>query len=223
MHTDKPGCLPKTRPFAFIRFVPGCHQRRRLAAAMLLWLRSAVVDITARKKNLRRELRKKLAAMNSGGRDAAARVIVENILALAAWRAARSVLLFAPLPPEPDIGPLLPAALAAGKQVFYPRVTGSDLEICAVRSPDDLRPGAFGILEPVTVSAPPLTVIDLALVPGLGFDAEGHRLGRGRGYYDRLLAGTGALTVGVGFHCQRIEKIPVESHDVRLDLVVTEE
>ncbi|MDR1303839.1 MAG: 5-formyltetrahydrofolate cyclo-ligase [Verrucomicrobiales bacterium] len=181
------------------------------------------MNIAAQKQALRRELREKLRLVSDDERAAASRRIVAKIFSLPAWRAARTVLLFAPLTVEPDISPLLMTARAAGKRVFYPRVTGSDLEICEVRGPEDVRAGAFGVLEPVTVAASPLTVPDLALVPGLGFDADGHRLGRGRGYYDRFLSTTRTLTVGVGFHCQRVEKIPAEPHDVRLDMVVTEE
>ncbi|MDR1146911.1 MAG: 5-formyltetrahydrofolate cyclo-ligase [Verrucomicrobiales bacterium] len=188
-----------------------------------LWLKFTDMDMAAQKRALRRELREQLRMVSADERAAASRHIVAKILSLSAWRAARTVLLFAPLPVEPDISPLLVTALAAGKRVFYPRVTGRDLEICAVRGPEDLRAGAFGVLEPVTVSEPPLTVLDLALVPGLGFDADGRRLGRGRGYYDRFLSTTRTLTVGVGFHCQRVGQIPAEPHDVRLDVVVTEE
>ena len=67
----------------------------------------------------------------------------------------------------------------------------------------------------------PLNRLDLALVPGLGFDARGHRLGRGKGHYDRLLAGFGGRKIGVAFDFQIMAEVPCEAHDIVLDDIVT--
>ena len=66
-----------------------------------------------------------------------------------------------------------------------------------------------------------LNRLDLALVPGLGFDARGHRLGRGKGHYDRLLAGFTGMKIGVAFDFQIVTEVPREPHDIALDAVVT--
>jgi 5-formyltetrahydrofolate cyclo-ligase len=82
--------------------------------------------------------------------------------------------------------------------------------------------GAFQVREPVA-GCPVVAMnrLDLALVPGLAFDARGHRLGRGKGFYDRLLAGFPGRTVGVAFDFQVVAQVPVEPHDIALNAVVT--
>jgi 5-formyltetrahydrofolate cyclo-ligase len=170
-------------------------------------------------------MREKLSTLPATTRKAASCKIVEKITALPSWQTAQSVLLFSPLATEPDIAGLCDLALAAGKTVFYPRVRESALEICQVQRRTELRTGSFGILEPppaANVRTSP-SAIDMALIPGLAFDAACHRLGRGKGYYDRLLAGSKTLTVGVCFACQRVTELPIAPHDIRLQLVVTED
>ncbi|MDR0533987.1 MAG: 5-formyltetrahydrofolate cyclo-ligase [Verrucomicrobiales bacterium] len=174
------------------------------------------------KRLMRREMREKLFAIGAEIRIAASTGIVGRITSSLAWREAGSVALFSPLASEPDISSLLDAALMVGKDVMYPRMKGGELELCVVHSRGDFQAGAFGILEPHGESSP--LAADLILVPGLAFDANGHRLGRGKGYYDRLLAlMTKARTMGVFFSCQQAQRIPAEGHDVRLDCVATEE
>jgi 5-formyltetrahydrofolate cyclo-ligase len=120
-------------------------------------------------------------------------------------------------------------ALDEAKPVLLPRIaaTGS-LEFAALGDPLALREGRMGILEPPCALPPQsLDPDDLVLVPGLAFDREGGRLGRGGGYYDRALAvGRGAelrpLLIGVGFSYQLVERVPMGELDVRLDGVVSE-
>ena len=109
------------------------------------------------------------------------------------WRNAQAVLLFGPLPDEPDLWPLIALALADKKRVALPRFhsTGGIYIAAEVRDPaSDIQTGKFGIREPrQTCVEFSLNRLDLALVPGVAFDARGGRLGRGNGFYDRLLAG----------------------------------
>ncbi len=134
-------------------------------------------------------------------------------------------MLYAPLPSEPDISPLLTDALAAGKLLALPRFNPATNAYEAVQVTDlahDLALGPFQVREPVA-SCPvvPLNRLDLALVPGLGFDARGRRLGRGKGHYDRLLAGFTGMKIGVAFDFQIVDEVPCEAHDIALDAVVT--
>ena len=90
-----------------------------------------------------------------------------------------------------------------------------------VRSPKELRTGRFGILEPDILS-PIAQELDAIVVPGVGFDTSGNRLGMGRGYYDRFLSKMQTKTVGFGYECQLIESVPVSKHDVPMHSFVSE-
>jgi 5-formyltetrahydrofolate cyclo-ligase len=141
------------------------------------------------------------------------------------WKAAQWVLLFAPLPDELDVWPLLTEALAAGKKVALPRFIAKSrtYEACQIQDPkSDVQVGHFGIREPAShLTRLPFSRLDLILVPGVAFDLHGHRLGRGKGYYDQLLGTLSGITCGVAFEEQMVPEVPVESHDVRLNRVLT--
>ena len=143
----------------------------------------------------------------------------------AQWRAAQSILFFAPLPEELDVWPLLAEALAAGKRVALPRFVAAaqGYEACQVLDPAaDLEVGQFGIREPRGRCARfPSDRLDLILVPGVAFDSLGGRLGRGKGYYDQLLGGLRGTKCGVAFDQQVVDEIPTTPHDERLDFLLT--
>lgn len=139
---------------------------------------------------------------------------------------ARRVLLFCSLPDEPDTLPLL-EKWGERKQLYLPVVVGDDLEVRLYDGSVSLQRGAFNILEPtgklLDEALEPMTEHDLIVVPGIAFTVDGRRLGRGRGYYDRLLsrpAFARAYTLGYAFSFQIVESLPVEPHDVRLDEVL---
>ena len=135
---------------------------------------------------------------------------------------AQVVMCYWPLPDEVDIRPLINRLVAGGKHVVLPRVTGSEtMELRCYTSADDLQEGAFHIQEPTGALFVQDAAIDVALIPGMAFDAAGHRLGRGRGYYDRFLAQHPVRrTIGVAFPFQHIPQVPCDSHDILMDEVV---
>ena len=141
------------------------------------------------------------------------------------WQTASSVLFFAPLPDEVDVWPLLEETLADGKIAALPRFdSGSnDYLACRVQNPqNDIGPGQFGIREPVASCAEiQLKRLGLILVPGVAFDLHGRRLGRGRGYYDRLLPETHGIKCGVAFDEQMVDAVPAGRLDVRMDFILT--
>jgi 5-formyltetrahydrofolate cyclo-ligase len=135
------------------------------------------------------------------------------------------VALYASLPDELPMRPLFEALTARGIAPLLPRMRGDRLEFAPVRSWSDLRRGAFGILEPPNgVAAQRLGRGDVAIVPGVAFDRAGHRLGRGRGSYDRAFAtsATAPFLVGAGYAFQLCTSVPHESRDRSLDAIVTE-
>lgn len=174
---------------------------------------------------LRKQFRDALNAMAEHQRLVGSRQICTLLRESDFWQQSQAVLAFAPLPTEPDIRPLWSDALAHGKILCLPRFdSATDAYAAAqVLDPDhDLISGRFGIAEPGrTCAALPFNRLDLVLVPGLGFGPGGRRLGRGRGYYDRLLTGSNALKCGLGFDLQWSESIPQEPCDVLLDCILT--
>lgn len=177
------------------------------------------------KPTLRARLRAELKAHSSASAASASAALCVRVRASPLWQTARAVLLFFPLPCEPDISPLLDEALASGKLLALPRFNATTNAYEPVQIRDlarELVTGPFGVREP-TADCPlaPMNRLDLALVPGLGFDARGHRLGRGKGHYDRLLVGFTGMKIGVAFDFQIVTEVPAEPHDIVLDAVVT--
>ena len=141
------------------------------------------------------------------------------------WKNASLIFFYAPLPEELDIWPLLRDSIAAGKTIALPRFDSITQRYVACQIQDlahDISHGQFGIREPGSncIAIPP-NRLDLILVPGVAFDPQGRRLGRGKGFYDQLLASVRGTTCGVAFDEQIVEAIPVEPHDVHLNCILT--
>jgi len=174
---------------------------------------------------LRLRLRAEFKGLAADARASASAALCDRVRVSAAWQSARAVLVFFPIPSEPDIAPLLADALLAGKLLALPRFNAATNAYEAVRVIDPVRElatGPFQVREPVAACpVVPLNRLDLALVPGLGFDARGGRLGRGKGHYDRLLAGFAGMKIGVAFDFQILPEVPREPHDIALNAVVT--
>ncbi|SMO68800.1 5-formyltetrahydrofolate cyclo-ligase [Saccharicrinis carchari] len=107
------------------------------------------------------------------------------------------------------------------KNIYLPKVKGRHLTIHKFIGASSMQAGNFGIMEPVSNVLTNLDLIDFAIVPGIAFTNNGHRLGRGGGYYDKVLPKlTNAYIVGVGFDLQLLKEIPCEAHDFILDKIV---
>lgn len=132
------------------------------------------------------------------------------------------VLAFVGVGHEPDTDDLLQNLAAAGHSVLLPRVEGEHIVAVLHEPGEALRSGAYGIPEPVGISVEP-DVIDLVIVPGLAFTADGRRLGQGGGFYDRFLplVREDCVTCGVGYAEQIVDDLPLEVHDRLLTMVMT--
>lgn len=134
---------------------------------------------------------------------------------------------YIPLPDELDVGPLLGRAWAEGKVVTTPRIVWGRHQLRPIVTrnfQDDVVPTRHGLREPSGTEEIALEAIDLLIVPALGFDRRGHRMGRGGGFYDRFLARPElrALTVGLTFERQILPELPVLSHDQAVQMIVTD-
>jgi 5-formyltetrahydrofolate cyclo-ligase len=140
-------------------------------------------------------------------------------------QSARTILFFAPMSGEIDLWPLLEESVPAGKTVALPWFDPATQTYLArrVENPaDEIVAGKFGVREPASSCVEiPLEKFDLVLVPGVAFDLSGNRLGRGKGFYDRLLAKISGVKCGVGYDFQLLEKIPAEPHDAKVDFILT--
>ncbi len=180
-------------------------------------------DARMTKDELRREMRLRLRTL--AGREEKSRALAEAVAAHPAFTRSSQIAIFAPLPSEPDVE-LLWVKRVRG--FCYPRVIGSEIEFVAVGSLADLTPSPWhpAVREPAAAYARIVAPeeIGLLLVPGLAFTRDGHRLGRGGGFYDRFLARlpTSAFKLGVCFDLQVVASLATESHDQLVDAVATE-
>lgn len=175
--------------------------------------------MTMTKDELRRHIRRlKSQAEGTVLLDESRRVL-ELVERDADFLAADTVLLYWSLPDEVDTHDFV-RRWARRKHVLLPRVSGDELELATYRGDEDLRVGSFGIMEPAGATFTDYGQIAFAVVPGMAFDVSGHRLGRGRGYYDKLLPGlANARKAGVCFSFQMLENLITERHDFTMDKV----
>ena len=182
-------------------------------------------DKQAEKNELRVKIRAAVNSMPPEKRKSDSEKLCALLRGQPYFQTAQSILFFAPLPQEPDLWPLLGETLAGKKMIALP-CFDADNQIYQPRRVMDLHveilSGKFGIREPMeTCVAIPPNDLDLVLVPGVAFGLDGHRLGRGKGYYDRLLQSYSGTKVGIAFDEQIVEAVPSESNDVRMDVILT--
>ncbi len=182
------------------------------------------------KQNARQELRARLSAQDPTDRARRSLLIQRKLFYLETFRKARCVLFFASLPGEVDTASMIDAAIESGKRVLVPLtdLAARRLDLFEIRDRSELKKGAtLGIPEPDPASARRASAseVEFAVVPGLGFDADRNRIGRGAGLYDRFLTSLapGTPKVAIAFACQILPSVPVEEFDVKVDLILTEE
>lgn len=179
-----------------------------------------------KKDSLRELFLKKKAEMDIKDVVEKSRLVQKRFMRMPEYRKARAIMLYAATEKEVRTDEVLKDALNNGKVVALPSIDVEERSMTPVSVSVDslkrLKPGAYGIMEPVGKPVGK-DELDLIVMPLLAFDDEGDRLGMGGiGYYDRFLKGLGALKIGFAFGWQMAEEIPRESHDVQLDKVVTE-
>ena len=153
------------------------------------------------------------------------RTIQQQFLALPEYLASELVALYSPVHNEVQTELVVAHARQAGKRLAYPRVEGDGMVFHEVAPDEPLLCGRFGICEPVQTRPVAAAEIGLVIVPGVAFDRAGFRLGYGKGYYDRLW-GHGQrhpFLVGFAYAFQLVPQLPNETHDLRLDLLLTED
>jgi 5-formyltetrahydrofolate cyclo-ligase len=150
------------------------------------------------------------------------REATSNVLFIAEIKDAQNILMFSPMAGEPDVWPLIDMLLMRDKKILLPRLESGTIVACDYKADDILVNSSYGSMEPDIRYAVDSSIIEAALVPGVAFDLKGHRLGRGKGHYDRFLGTLTCFKIGLCFEMQIEEEIPIESHDVIMDAICTE-
>ena len=180
------------------------------------------------KSLLRKEIARALSKLKPSSRRKKSLRIAQKLMRTAGFQKARNIMAYMPLPREVDTRPVLAKLLAMGKNIFLPALDRAKGEIRIFRVTNlrrDLMPGNYGILEPrpARCAAGRPSGLDLILVPGVGFDKKGGRLGHGKGYFDKFLRkAKRAEKIGLAFREQLLKKVPLEKHDQRVDRVITD-
>lgn len=175
------------------------------------------------KKELRKEIRARKRDIPVDELREMSRLLCKRLLANERLGNASTVMMYYPLGDEVDVTPVIERLAENGKTVVLPQVTGeATMVLRRYTGDDDLREGAFGIMEPCGELFTDYEAIDVAIIPGMAFDRHGNRLGRGKGYYDRFLPllPTRVYKIGICFPFQILDEIPVEEHDKRVNLIV---
>lgn len=188
------------------------------------------------KKELRKEILKKRDALSLPERNQKSQIIVQTIISKQDFQKSEKVLLFSSYKSEVDVSAMIQYALEHKKQVYLPKVIGSEMEFYKISSISELQDGYCGIKEPIADNAkkfiPKKDETIFVLLPGAVFDKEGGRIGYGKGFYDRFLQNlektvpkSNLCKMAVAFSCQIVDngRIVKEKHDIVPDSIVTEE
>lgn len=172
------------------------------------------------KNQIRLRVRTSKTLLSDDERHEAARRVFNRLERMASFMMADNILIYHSLDDELPTHAFIDK-WHSRKHFFLPRVAGVNLELLPY-NPSTLSEGAFHIQEPTEGTPLPVSAIDLIIVPGVAFDRKGNRVGRGRGFYDRLLADAAAHTIGVGYDFQLIEdEVETVETDIPVHVVIT--
>lgn len=172
------------------------------------------------KDDIRRRVKARKTMLDDSDRMTAAQSVFAMLEQTAAFMLADRILMYHSLPDELSTHEFI-RRWSPRKHFYLPRVNGVNLDILPYEE-SKLELGSFHIEEPSGNDTVDAADIEMVVVPAVAYDARGNRLGRGKGFYDRFLASTPAVKVGVGYDFQLLDEIPAEPHDVPMDIVITQ-
>lgn len=171
------------------------------------------------KSVLRKELKNKIQSLSSSERRALENAALSALGKNDLFLNAQTILSFWSLPDE-IFTHNFNEIWCEKKRILLPVVIGDELELRQFEGVEKMQKGAFGIMEPQGEAFTDFDSIDLAIIPGVGFSPQGARLGRGKGYYDRLLPNLRCPKIGLALSCQIAEEIPTDEWDISMDKVI---
>lgn len=173
-----------------------------------------------KKEEIRRQVKARKSLLSEDERREAARRVFEMVEKTAAFMLSEHILMYHSLADELSTHEFIDR-WNSRKRFYLPRVNGVNLEILPYEK-SRLHLGSFNIEEPEGDDTVDMSAIELVIVPAVAYDRKGNRVGRGKGFYDRLLADTDAVTMGVAYECQLYDEIDAEEYDVPVQYVITE-
>jgi len=176
------------------------------------------------KASVRNKLLTARRSLSAEERKNATYTILSQVISHPCWLAAQQIGCYLSLTDEVFTHDLVAYALAIGKQVSAPVIHPLEHELyfCPVNKISSLKPGPLGILEPQLQNPLSPDQLDLVIVPGVGFDIKGNRLGFGKGFYDRFLSRSPAFRLALAFDVQVVKELPVTAQDIPMHLIITE-
>ncbi len=189
---------------------------------------TAIDELQQRKKQIREESHARRNAQEN--KDELSRTVCERLAALPEYQNARTVMFYVDVRSEVRTRNYLSTALTSGKRIVVPYCLDGELELFLLENMDELALGSYRILEPKTElrtlanKKVDVSELDLIIVPGVAYDRRGGRMGHGFGYYDKLMqhARLDTPLVAFGFECQLFDEVPMLSHDIFMDKIITE-
>lgn len=176
-------------------------------------------NVISEKELIREEIKKKKQQLTDKEKEIEAANVFEKIEALPEFINAHNIMIYWSMPDELPTHNFI-IRWSKKKTMLLPVVKGEDMLIKPFSTKEELKQGSLGIWEPDTQKEY-LNSIDLVIVPGVAFDRDKSRLGRGKGYYDRYFINKRIVKIGVCFDFQLLESIPIDSFDIKMDKVVT--
>ena len=180
------------------------------------------------KNEIRAGMKTVLAGLTASERHSRSLAACQHLISTREFKNAQMIMIFMSMPSEVDTSPLAVKAWQEGKDIAVPRIDwdGTRMEPIEIRSLDvGMQTTGPGLKEPISGKAVPLELIDMVIVPGLAFDRNGYRVGRGRGFYDRFLAQQDfkGVRCALCYH-EQLQSVPVpsEPHDIPMNLIVTD-
>lgn len=172
------------------------------------------------KEEIRKSIKLKKKNWNADNLNSASNMVFDRIEELDIFKSAINILMYYSLPDEVETHNRIARWHDMNKNIYLPCVSGNDIHIAHFDGA--LSPGAYNILEPSNCIYEPLGSMDFAIIPAVALSKTGQRIGRGKGYYDRLLSGSKVTKIGVIIEEQLVDTFFSEPHDINMDYVITE-
>ena len=180
------------------------------------------MSVSVQKAALRKHLLEKRDAISDEFRNISSSKIYQNLKQVDSYINSQNIACYFSIGSEIDTYDIMLGILEQGKNMLLPKIVDNNLEFYVVPNLEKLEKGIFDIMEPKD-SCKKAENIDCVLVPTIGISKSGDRLGYGRGYYDKFLSSTGAVKISLTYSKQIVKSIPSESHDIKIDLIITED